>query len=91
MTNTQQPDEDGTGLIATRRAVLTSAAGAAMLSQPSAAQIGGDENTRQWIGGYGSILLTESGFLFDDGDLEVDELLLVEGGEDVTTSAITFS
>jgi len=82
----------------TRRTVLTAAGGAAVLSQSASAHIGGDEETPEWEAPpeeltetVGSILLTEPGIIFDDGQIEVDGLHFVEDSdEQVTTSEIRF-
>ena len=83
----------------TRRTVLTAAGGAAMLSQTASAQIGGDEDTREWEAPpeelsetVGSILLTEPGIIFDDGQIEVGGLHFDEqSDEQITTSEIRFT
>lgn len=83
----------------TRRTVLTAAGGAAMLSQTASSQIGGDEQTPEWSSleeelpeTVGSILLTEAGIIFDDGQIEVDGLHFVEqSAEQITTSTIRFT
>ena len=88
-----ETDTDRQWARTTRRAILQGSAAVGLLSTTANAHIGGDEDTEQWPpaeieDAVGSILFSEAE---DDGEFETDELLLVEGAEQITTSTIRFT
>ena len=88
-----ETDTDRQWARTTRRAILQGGAAVGLLSTTANAHIGGDEDTEQWPPAWiedavGSILFSEAE---DDGEFETDELLLVEGAEQITTSTIRFT
>ena len=94
MTN-NETDTDRQWARTTRRAILQGGAAVGLLSTTANAHIGGDEDTEQWPpaeieDAVGSIVFSEA-VAEDDGEFETDELLLVEGAEQITTSTIRFT